>query len=81
MLNPPQAAEVKRSAKARNLLACKTGDGYCDSSLVSSSDEKAVANAKRERNKIACETGFGLCDPSLENTTQAKQDDNAPPRL
>jgi hypothetical protein len=42
-------------------LACKTGSGYCNDSLLSPSEAKEVADAKHQRNILACETGYGFC--------------------
>jgi len=56
----------------RNLLACKTGSGYCDESLLSPADERDVAFAQRQRNALACGAEDITCDRSCLNVAQAK---------
>ena len=53
----------------RNLLACRTGDGYCDDSLLSPSEQKAVADVKRQRNGLACEVNDYSCDRSVSGNS------------
>jgi len=59
----------------KNLLACKTGNGYCDSSLLSPLDAKEVDVIQRHLNALACEAEDFTCDQSLLNMEQAKQSD------
>jgi len=42
-----------RSYRRKNLLACRTGDGYCDDSPLSSADAKQVDEDKHLRNALA----------------------------
>ncbi len=57
----------------RQSLACKSGDGYCDDSLLSPSDSREVADVRRQRNNLACEADDETCERSRLSVEEAKQ--------
>ena len=68
-----EAKQVANIEYERNLLACRSGDGYCDDSLLSPSDSREVATAQRQRNALACEAEDETCDRSALSIEEAKQ--------
>lgn len=62
----------------RDLLACKTGSGFCNDSLLNPSELKDVTEAKRQRNALACEAGEISCDRSLLDPDEAKRTTGKP---
>lgn len=60
-----------RAERRRNLLACETGIGICDKSLLTSSETEKVADIEKEQNQLNCETGAETCEYSLLNPTEA----------
>jgi hypothetical protein len=73
LLSPAEAKQVATIAYQRNLLACKTGDGYCDHSLLSPRDSREVADVRHQRNNLACEADDETCERSGLSVTEAKQ--------
>jgi len=50
LLTLPEAKEVAGIERNKNFLACKTGLGYCDNSLLTFSQAKQIAQANSLRN-------------------------------
>src|SRR6266849_11121111 len=59
------SGQLASQETAKNLRNCMTGFGYCNHSLLSSSEDQQVREAEHQRNLQHCKTGFGYCDHSL----------------